>query len=129
MTASFRVVRAAEDGLIVPLLSKPLVDEYSAVLSDGSLHERFSSLSSEFVDVMLSRLRFVSDYVRKPRVCFAYPRDPLDERRIELSASHIITGDQDLLSLPTNNGNSGKRYRQRLPRTEILKRAGVCTAQ
>ena len=118
-SAAARVLRAAESRLIIPLLSKPVLDEYRDVLSDASLQARFPQLTVELISVTLLRLRFVSDYLRKPQVRFEYRRDPRDEKLIELAiamrASHIISGDNDLLSLPAEKGESGKRFRQRLP--------------
>jgi predicted nucleic acid-binding protein len=71
------VRRAAEQRLFVPLLSKPVLDEYRAVLSDPELLERFPDITPRLVEVTLRRLRFVCDYVRSPRARFEYPRDPL----------------------------------------------------
>jgi putative PIN family toxin of toxin-antitoxin system len=123
-SAARRVLRAAEHRLIIPLLSKPLLDEYRAVLTDPELVERFPQLTAELVAVSLHRLRFVSDYIRSPDIRFRYSRDPRDEKLIELAialrASHIITGVNDLLSLPANKGENGNRFRQRLSNTAIL---------
>jgi putative PIN family toxin of toxin-antitoxin system len=119
-----RVLRIAGSRLIIPLLSKPLLDEYRAVLSDASLQVRFPQLTTKLISVTLLRLRFVSDYLRKPQVRFEYRRDPRDEKLIELAiamwGSHIISGDKDLLSLPAEKGESGKRFRQRLPATSVV---------
>jgi putative PIN family toxin of toxin-antitoxin system len=123
-SAASRVLRAAEHRLIIPLLSKPLLDEYRGVLTDAELVGRFPRLTSELVAVALHRLRFVSEYIRAPDARFEYLRDPRDEKLIELAitleASHIITDDKDLLSLPGSRSDSGKRFRQRLSNTGVL---------
>jgi len=106
-SAAARVLRTAEQRLILPLISKPLLDEYRGVLTDAALRIRFPQLTSELVAVALHRLRFVGDYVRKPDARFEYRRDPRDEKLIELAielrASYIITADKDLLSLPAGS--------------------------
>ena len=94
------------------------------VLSDRALVAKFPELTAELVEITIRRLRFVSDYVRSPRVEFEYQRDPRDQKFIELAialgATHILSADHDLLSLPTSKGEVGKRFRQRLPNVEVL---------
>lgn len=118
------VRRAAENRLFVPLLSKPVLDEYRAVLSDPDLAERFPGITPRLVELTIRRLRFVSDYVRSPRARFEYTRDPLDQKFIELAiglrATHIVSADKDLLSLPHGRGDAAKRFRHRLPGVEVL---------
>jgi putative PIN family toxin of toxin-antitoxin system len=126
-SAAVKLLRAAESRVVVPLLSKAVLDEYRAVLSDSALTERFSSLNAEFVEVTLRRLRYVGDFVRASNVTFAYRRDPGDEKFIELAialrASHIVSSDDDLLSLPEEASDAGRRFRQRLPGVEVLEAA------
>jgi predicted nucleic acid-binding protein len=45
------------------------------------------------------------------------------ELAIEGSASHLVTFDNDLLSLPLGHGDPAKRFRQRLPALRILRPA------
>jgi len=110
--------------MFIPLLSKPVLDEYRAVLSDDALLERFPELDPEIVEIAIRRLRFVSDYVAFPNTSFIYPRDPQDQKFIELAiamqATHILSFDKDLLSLPTSPTEAGKRFRQRLPGIAVL---------
>ena len=123
-SASARIRRAAERRLFVPLLSKPVLDEYRAVLSDEVLIRRFPEITAEIVEVTIRRLRFVSDYIRTPNVEFEYPRDAADEKFLELAialkATHLVSLDKDLLSLSASRSDAGKRFRQRLPSTKIL---------
>ncbi len=117
-------MRAAEQRALLPLLSKPVLDEYRAVLADGEIVERFPEITPELVQITIRRLRFVGDYVRSPKVRFQLPRDVRDEKFIELAlalnATHIVTHDADLLSLTTSVTDAGKRFRQRLPNVEIV---------
>lgn len=123
-SAATTVLRAAEHRRFIPLFSKPLLDEYRAVLSDPALVERFPHLTLQLVEVTIRRLRFIGDYVRTPKARFEYPRDPRDEKLIELAitlrATHIVSDDNDLLALPTSRTTAGRIFRQRLPNVEVL---------
>jgi putative PIN family toxin of toxin-antitoxin system len=119
-----RILGAAESRAFVTLLSRPVLAEYRAALTDAETVERFPSLSRRRVDLTLARLRFISDYLRDPRTRFSYPRDPRDAKFIELAiagrATHIISGDRDLLALPNGRGEASRRFRQRLPRVSVM---------
>lgn len=123
-SAAATVRRAAEARTFVTLLSKPVLDEYRAVLSDAELGEKFPEITPQVVELTLRRLRFVGDYIRSPRAEFEYRRDPRDrkfvERAIELRATHILSFDKDLLSLPYSRGDAGRRFRQRLPDVTVI---------
>jgi predicted nucleic acid-binding protein len=88
------------------------------------LLERFPVITAREVAFLIKRLLFVGEYVRSPRTRFAYERDPRDEKfielAIELSATHIISSDDDLLSLPQSRSDAGKRFRQRLPNIALV---------
>ena len=110
-SAAAEVHRAAERRLFIPLLSKPVLDEYRATLGDEGLISRFPELTNELVESAIHRLRFVSDYIRSTHVSFDYPRDPGDQKFIELAialeATHLISADKDLLSLPRSRTAEG----------------------
>jgi putative PIN family toxin of toxin-antitoxin system len=126
-SAAAKVLRAAERRVVIPILSKPVIDEYRAVLNDEILVGRFPGIKPETVEMVIERLRYVGDYVRTPQVDFEYKRDPRDQKFLELAialrATHILSFDQDLLSLPSGRNDASRRYRQRLPQTQILKAA------
>jgi len=123
-SAAAKVRRGAEGRLFIPLLSKPVLDEYRAVLGSDAMVSKFPGLTPELVEVTARRLRFVSDYIRSPKVAFEYRRDPCDQKFIELAialeATHLISADKDLLSLPSSRTEAGRRFRQRLPHIEVL---------
>jgi len=123
-SAAAKVRGGAEGRVFIPLLSKPVLDEYRAVLGSEAIVSRFPEITPELVEVTTRRLRFVSDYVRTPKVTFEYRRDPLDQKFIELAialnATHLISADNDLLSLPSSHSEAGRRFRQRLPNLEVL---------
>lgn len=123
-SAAAKVRRAAERRLFVPLLSKPVIDEYREVLTDEGIVEKFPEITAELVEITIRRLRFIGEYLRTPVARFEYRRDPDDQKFVELAidlqATHILSFDQDLLSIPRSRGEAGRRFRQRLPGVEIL---------
>ncbi len=122
-SAAAKVRRAAEVRVVIPLLSKHVLDEYRAVLAHPSLQDRFPEMAAKNIAYLMKRLLFVGEYMRTPRARFEFPRDPRDEKfielAIELSATQIISSDKDLLSLPQSNSDAGKRFRQRLPGVKV----------
>ncbi len=116
--------RTAERRALIPLLSKPVLDEYCAVLTDAELIDRFPEITPTLVEITIRRMRFIGEYVRSPKARFLYARDTGDEKFIELAisleASHILSSDNDLLSLPRSRSEAGKRFRQRLPGVEVM---------
>jgi len=123
-SAAAKALRAAEARLFVPLVSKPILDEYRAVLSNPMIVAKFPEITPDLVEVTLRRLRFVGDYLRSPKTKFELARDPRDEKFIELAtdlrATHILSFDKDLLSLPSNQGEAGMRFRQLLPGVKVM---------
>ena len=109
---------------VVLLLSKPVLSEYRGVLTNNAIHDRYSELTSEKVEVALRRLRYVGDTLRSVESRFDYPGDPKDAKFIELAiaghATHIVSGDGDLLWLATGAGDPATRFRQRAPSTQVL---------
>ena len=105
------------------LLSNPVLDEYRDVLGDPVVQGRYPGITSTEIARVLDGLRFVSTYIRRSPVRFEYDRDPDDAMFIELAiagaATHIISHDKDLLSLPTSRTDAGKRFRQRLPGVKV----------
>ena len=110
------IVTACEQRRAIALLSKPLMDEYRRVLVH--LEERDESITQLAIQVQLRKLRYLGEYLRRVSASFRFPRDPTDAKLIELAieaaATHIVTYDADLLSLPGSRGEAGKRFRQRL---------------
>jgi putative PIN family toxin of toxin-antitoxin system len=123
--ASQRVVDALSTRKAIPLLSRPVLGEYHAVLLDPAILARFPALTPRRVAMALHKLRYVADEYRVIRVTFEFPRDPKDAMFLELAiageATHIVTLDPDLLSLPGGRGDASKRFRQRLGNVEVLR--------
>ena len=123
-SASQKIVDALKARRAIPLISTPVMAEYRAVLLHPAIIARFPDLTPRRVGLALYRLRYVGDEFATTGVKFDFPRDSRDAMFVELAiagfATHIITLDGDLLSLPTARTDAGKRFRQRLPGTEIL---------
>jgi putative PIN family toxin of toxin-antitoxin system len=105
---------------VILLLSKPVVREYRAVLTGRDVMQRQPAITPERVGIVLLRLQYVSAYLRRVGAQFSLARDSQDEKFIELAiagnATHLLSFDNDLLSLPSGRNDDAKRFRQRLPR-------------
>jgi predicted nucleic acid-binding protein len=82
-SAAAKVRRAAENRTVIPLLSKPVLGEYRAVLGHPRLLERFPALSAENIAFLIQRLLFIGEYVRWPSTPFEYSHNPLDGVLVE----------------------------------------------
>lgn len=122
-SASQKVVDSLAARKVIPLDSPHVLEEYRKVLLDPIIIDRFPNLTPRQVESVLHRLKYIGDEYRTTRIRFEFPRDPDDARFIELAiagrATHLLTMDNDLLSLPTSRTDAGKRFRQRLPNLEV----------
>ena len=123
-SASGRVTKACDQRIVLLLLSKPVFTEYRAILTEPAIVERYPELTAEKVEIALRRFRYVGELMRTIKASFDYPRDPKDEKFIELAiagdATHIVSADKDLLSLAHGHGEAARRFRQRAPSTQVL---------
>jgi uncharacterized protein len=126
-SAAGRVLELCERRQVVLLMSRPVQREYRRVLASAELVRRNSDITPEAVELVLRRLRYVGEYLGRVRARFRFDRDPDDEPFIELaidgSASHLVTSDNDLLSLATGHGEAARRFRQRLPGIRVVRPA------
>jgi putative PIN family toxin of toxin-antitoxin system len=124
-SASQRIVDALMDREAVPLLSAPVMAEYRAILMHPVIVARFQDLTTRRVAMALHRFRYVADEIETGRVRFEFARDPNDAMFVELaiagSATHIVTLDPDLLSLPVGRSDASRRFRQRLRGVAVLR--------
>jgi putative PIN family toxin of toxin-antitoxin system len=126
-STSGRIVHACDAREFILLLSKPVLAEYRQVLHHPSIVKRYPELAPEKVALALRRLRYVADEQSSIRVSFDFPRDPKDARFIELAiagrATHLVTADDDLLSLATSHSEAAKRFRQRTQSMSVIEPA------
>lgn len=119
-----RILDAADKRRFIVLLSKPLLSEYRAILLHPEILKRFPSITPHRVRLQLDRLRYIGDYYPRVKTKFSFPRDPGDEPLIELSieghATHLLTYDPDILSLPENVSDAGRRFRRHCRKLQII---------
>jgi putative PIN family toxin of toxin-antitoxin system len=122
-----RVVEACDRRSVLLLLSKPVISEYRAVLMDKTLGNRHPELSRTKSELALSRLRYVAEILHPVNIRFEFPRDPKDAKFIELAiaaeATHLVSGDNDLLSLTGAHGEAAIRFRQRARSIRVVSAA------
>jgi putative PIN family toxin of toxin-antitoxin system len=122
-SASQKVVDSLHSRKAIPLLSPPVLAEYRAVLLHPAITAKFANLTLRRAELALHRLRYVGDEYRTIRVNFELERDPRDAMFVELAiageATHLVTMDPDLLTLPAARTDAGKRFRQRLPQITV----------
>jgi predicted nucleic acid-binding protein len=86
--------------------------------------ESHPELALEKVETALARLRYVGESLRAVNARFDYPRDPKDSKFIELAiaggATHIVSGDNDLLCLASGHTDAAMRFRQRARHTRVV---------
>jgi uncharacterized protein len=100
------IVRALRDGRIVPILSRPMLEEIAAVLSRSWLQSKYG-LSPADVEAVLRFLATRGELV-DPKIEIRRCRDPHDdiflEAAVSAAADRLVTGDKDLLDMRTIEG-------------------------
>ena len=101
---SSKLVSLWQKGLITPLLSREILDEYLRVLS----YPKFDLSEGEIKELIQEEILPYAEVVKPKRRLRVVQRDPSDNKFLECAvagkARVIISGDKDLLSLG--------RYRQ-----------------
>ena len=123
-SASGDVIRLCDSRGVIVLFSKPVLAEYREFLADSAIRNHFPTIDTDVAVKALRRLNYVGEVCEVGSIHFEFDRDPDDAMFIELAiagqATHIISHDKDLLSLPTSRSDAGKRFRQRLPGVRIV---------
>ena len=96
---SSKLVSLWQEGLITPLLSREILDEYLRVLS----YRKFELSEKEIKEVIQEEILPYAEVVKPKRRLRVIRRDPADDKFLECAvagkAGVIISGDKDLLSL------------------------------
>ena len=96
---SSKLVSLWQNGLITPLLSRAILDEYLRVLS----YPKFELSEEEIKELIQEEILPFAEVVRPKRRLRVVRRDPSDNKFLECAvagkASVIISGDKALLSL------------------------------
>jgi putative PIN family toxin of toxin-antitoxin system len=100
------IIRALRDGRIVPVLSRPMLEEIGAVLSRSWLLKKYGVEPAD-VETVLNFLVARGELV-EPRIEIRRCRDPRDdmflEAAVSAAADRIVTGDKDLLDMGSVEG-------------------------
>jgi len=124
-SAAGRVLGFCENRRALLLMSRPIQAEYRRVLGSSEMLGRNPHITTESIELVLRRLRYVGLYVGHVTTRFRFDRDPDDEPFIELAiegaASHLVTSDNDLLALTHGHDDTAKRLRQRAPRLCVMR--------
>ena len=114
-TSSGKLVTAIATRTLLLLTSRPVIDEYRTILLDPIIQKRHRALTPIAVEAVIRSLTYLSERIRV-HARFDFPRDRMDEKflalAIEGEASHLITFDDDLLTLATSHNDAAKRLRQ-----------------
>ena len=96
---SSKLVSLWQNGLITPLLSREILDEYLRVLS----YPKFELSEEEIKELIQEEILPYAEVVKPKRRLRVIQRDPADNKFLECAvagkAGVIISGDKDLLSL------------------------------
>jgi putative PIN family toxin of toxin-antitoxin system len=96
---SSKLVSLWQNGLITPLLSREVLDEYLRVLS----YPNFELSEKEIKELIEGEILPYAEVVKPKRRLRVIERDPADNKFLECAvagnAGVIISGDKDLLSL------------------------------
>ncbi len=105
------------------LLSRPVLFEYHDVLGRAELLGGRPPIADGAVKLLIERLRYLAEFIDPVRARFRFDRDPEDACFLELAiagnATHLVTHDRDLLTLPKAHTDAAKRFRQRLRKLKI----------
>ena len=116
-SASGQILRACQRRRVILLLSRPILSEYREVLRRRAILENYPELGDPRIGDAIERLLYFSEFHRRVDARFSFPRDPKDSPFLELAiagtATHLITTDQDMLSLVGGHDDASKRFRQR----------------
>ena len=97
--ASSKLVSLWQEGLITPLLSRAILDEYLRVLS----YRKFELSEKEINELIQEEILPYAEVVKPKSRLRVIRRDPSDNKFLECAvagkAGVIISGDKDLLSL------------------------------
>jgi putative PIN family toxin of toxin-antitoxin system len=106
-----------ESGIVELYLSRETLDEVKDVLSRPIIRRRFPTLTDEMVQAFLSDVESRAVLLKNVPPRFAYPRDPKDEKYIDLAiaagADYLVSRDNDLLDLMSDVSIEGKQFRQK----------------
>lgn len=119
-----RCLELVENKEIELFVSQEVLTEIQDVLTRPKLQARFPFLTNERAVKLLELLNEKATFVRNVPKIFTYPRDPKDEKYIDLAVSinaeYIVTCDTDLLDLASGYNDEAKEFRQRFRFLKVI---------
>ncbi len=119
--ACLRRVEAGELRLVV---SPPILAEVRDVLSRPRIRQRNPALDDAAVDAYLGRIATLAPPATDVPHAVTYPRDPKDEPYLDLAvhanAAFLVSFDNDLLDLMTDEGADAAAVKALAPRLTVL---------
>jgi uncharacterized protein len=117
-------LRLVERDIVTLYLSRPILGEIRTVLTDAIVQAENLALTIDVVDLFLRKVAYRAELIRDVPAVFDYPRDPKDEKYIDLvaaiNADYLVTWDKDLLQLQSGHDLPAKQLRQRFPALSVL---------
>lgn len=121
------LLRLVESRAVSLFVSDEILAEVRDVLSHPKVRERNPRLTDERVNAFITRLSERATVVDDVSRHFSYPRDPKDEKYIDLAvevdARYIISRDKDLLDLMTGHTDECKDFRRRFRPLKVIEPA------
>ncbi len=116
--------RQVERGSVLLFVSNETLSEIRDVLTRPKVLIKYPHLTVEYVEIFLSRVLSKANLLNKIPKHFQYPRDPKDEKYINLAieaeANYIVSRDNDLLDLMTEIDAESKEFRQRFRFLKVI---------
>jgi putative PIN family toxin of toxin-antitoxin system len=113
-----------ENGIIELFVSEDVLAEIQDVITRPKLQAKYSRLTDERAEKLVEVLRTKATLIKDVPPVFNYPRDPKDEKYINLAiavgAEFIISRDTDLLDLMTGFDDNSKEFRQRFRPLKVI---------
>ena len=121
---SAHLIDLLEAGAFTLFVSRASLDEVRDVLARPKLRAAKPALTDELVEAFLVRVSRYSTLIKQPPTVFFYPRDPKDEKYVNLAvaakAAYIVSWDTDLLSLMTGHTYECKDFRRRFRPLQVI---------
>ncbi len=116
--------KQVERGGVLLFVSNETLSEIRDVLTRPKALIKYPHLTVEYVEIFLSRVLSKANLLNKIPKHFQYPRDPKDEKYINLAieaeANYIVSRDNDLLDLMTGIDAESKEFRQRFRFLKVI---------
>ena len=113
-----------EKNLFTLFISREIIGEVIDVLSRQQLRERYTQITDENVNLFLKSVLQKAVLVKNVPSKFSYPRDPKDEKyinlAIEIEAEYLVSRDKDLLDLMSDVSVESKEFRQKSRPLKII---------